>query len=282
MALITLFCTGGRVQSLVLIYSLHVFLTFSLSMLSMLRLWIQRRGTNRIWKRMTLLFAFSFVLCVAILAIMIVEKFKEGAWLTLGLTGIVIYICFLIKDHYRSVGDQLTRLYSSLAESVAQGAPCGDDPDPSQPTAAVLVGSYGGLGIYTVQSILKLFPGVFKNFVFISVGVVDSGIFKGVEEIDALRESTKNALDKYTELARRLGIPAISRFAIGTDVVEDAEKICLDIAGDFPKATFFAGKLIFKDEKWYHRTLHNETAFAIEKRLQSAGKTMVILPAKAD
>ena len=43
---------------------------------------------------------------------------------------------------------------------------------------------------------------------------------------------------------------------------------------------FFAGKVIFHREQWYQQLLHNETAYLIQKRLQWAGLTMVILPAK--
>ena len=38
--------------------------------------------------------------------------------------------------------------------------------------------------------------------------------------------------------------------------------------------------MIFQRERWYQRILHNETAFAIQKRLQWAGQTMVIIPAR--
>jgi hypothetical protein len=49
---------------------------------------------------------------------------------------------------------------------------------------------------------------------------------------------------------------------------------------EFPQSTFFAGQVIFRRQQWYQRLLHNETAFAIQKRLQWAGQTMVILPAR--
>ena len=62
--------------------------------------------------------------------------------------------------------------------------------------------------------------------------------------------------------------------------VEEAEKLCLEVARDFPHTTTFAGKVVFERERWFQRLLNNETAFAIQKRLQFAGQTMVILPAK--
>ena len=114
----------------------------------------------------------------------------------------------------------------------------------------------------------------------VSIGVVDSGGFKGEGAVEALAASTQAMLDRYVELARRLGVPADARMAIGTDVVEEGEKLCLAIARDYPRVTFFAGKIIFQRERWWQRLLHNETAIAIQRRLQWAGRTMVIMPAR--
>ena len=66
--------------------------------------------------------------------------------------------------------------------------------------------------------------------------------------------------------------------ALGTDVVAEAAELCLAVAKEFPRATFFSGRLIFQRERWYQRVLHNETALAIQKRLQWAGRTMVMMP----
>jgi hypothetical protein len=50
------------------------------------------------------------------------------------------------------------------------------------------------------------------------------------------------------------------------------------LAREYHRVTFFAGKLIFQRERWWQRLLHNETALAIQKRLQWTGRTMVTLP----
>jgi hypothetical protein len=65
-------------------------------------------------------------------------------------------------------------------------------------------------------------------------------------------------------------------------VVSELEELCLAVARDFPRVTFFAGQLIFRSESWFQRILHNETAFALQKRLQLDGHTMVILPVKVE
>ena len=81
-----------------------------------------------------------------------------------------------------------------------------------------------------------------------------------------------------SQLAAGLGLPAVSRMRVGTEVVAEAEALCLEVSREFPRTTFFTGKMIFQREKWWHRLLHNETATAIQERLQWAGKTMVTVP----
>jgi amino acid transporter len=280
-ALAALLYTGGDVGHLVVMYSINVFLTFSLSMYSMLHFWYQHRGKRPYWKRRLVLFGAGLILCVTILGITLFEKFAQGGWITIGITLVVIGACFWIRRHYRAAHDRAEQLYRELGDFTAtiEETPRTTAPlDPRQPTAAILVDSYSGVGIHTVLNVFRSFPGHFKNVVFLSVGVVDSGEFKGEHALDELQEKTAAMLRQYVILAGRLGLPATSRLAIGTEVVAAAEKLCLETAREFPLTTFFTGKLIFQKERWWQRLLHNETALAIQKRLQWAGKTMVSMP----
>lgn len=280
-SLVALLATGGNVHHLVVMYSINVFLTFSLSMLSMCRhWWQQRKNRNSPWKRRLALFIVGLILCSGVLIITAIEKFNSGGWITLVVTGALVALCYLIRGHYRRVTAQLQRLDDVLANIPPK--PPGPIPtlDPKQPSAAILVGSYGGLGIHTILSVFHAFPHHYKNLIFISVGVVDSDTFKGIDEVDALRRRTDEGLARYVEFAKKLGLPATSRSAIGTDAVNEIEYVCREIAKEFPRVIFFAGQLIFQKETWYHRLLHNETAFAIQKRLHWSGMTMVILPVR--
>ncbi len=280
-SLAALLYTRGDVHHLVVMYSINVFLTFSLSMLGMSRLSWQRIREGKSGKRRLALFLIGLVLCLTILIITSIEKFGQGGWITLLVTGCVIVLAFYIRRHYRKSAAALAKLYASLIEVLpsqpdVQAAPL----DPKKPTAAVLVASYGAVGIHTVLNIFKTFPGHFKNLVFLSVGVIDSGTFKGSEAVEDLQKETEATLQKYIDLAKKLGVPATYRLAIGTDVVEEADRLCLEAAKEFPQITYFATKVIFQREKWYHRFLHNETAYAIQRRLQWDGKTMVVIPAR--
>jgi hypothetical protein len=98
--------------------------------------------------------------------------------------------------------------------------------------------------------------------------------------MEELRKETLKSLASYEELARSLGMPCTSRHAVGLDVVVEAERLCLEVAKEYSRCTFFAGKVIFGRPKWYHSLLHNDAAMAIQRRLQLAGRTVVVIPAR--
>ena len=273
--------TGGDVRALIVMYSINVFLTFSISMLSMTRdAWKRRERKGRAGR--LALFGTSLLVCGTILVVTVYEKFEQGGWATLLATGFVVAFCFAVHRHYASVAERLRHAYKVLESPPAEPAAVPPGPlDRNAPTAAVLVASFGGLGVHTVLSLLKTFPGQFRNLVFVSVGVVDSGSFKGEGSVEALGRQTEHDLGRYEALAKGLGIASTGRWALGTDAVAEAEALCLEVAREFPKVTFFAGKAIFERETWVERILHNRTAEALQRRLQWSGKTLVILPARA-
>jgi len=126
----------------------------------------------------------------------------------------------------------------------------------------------------------RLFPAQCQGMVFLSVGIVDSGNFKGAGAVPALKDNTEEHLGRYVDLARQLGVPATSFMSIGTDVVEELEQLCREVARRFPRAVFFAGQLVFQRDSWYQRWLHNQTAFSLQRRLQWSGLPIVILPTR--
>jgi hypothetical protein len=68
--------------------------------------------------------------------------------------------------------------------------------------------------------------------------------------------------------------------SVGTEAVAACERLAEDVAREYERSIFFAGKLIFERERWWDRVLHNETAHSIQRRLQFAGLAMVILPVR--
>ena len=277
-AILLLLYSRGRISTLVVMYSINVFLTFSLSQLGMSRFFIKNRRKDPTWKKHLPVHLVGLTVCLTILIVTILEKFSRGGWLTLVITSVVIMLCYLIKGHYNRVRKGVRELDDMLVAIPHKGEYNTDPADPKDMTAIQLVSGYNGLGVHTFLSIIRGFPGLYKNFVFVSVAEVDAGAFKGSDAVSCLDGSTCEALNKYVDQARRLGFPAESRHDMGIDVVETASALCQSVALEFPKSTVFAGQTVFHRPGIVNRILHNETAFAIQQELRWKGITTVILP----
>jgi amino acid transporter len=281
-AIASLLYTRGSVDVLVTMYAINVFVTFSLSQLGMARFsWVRRKRKGQGHLPIAV-HGLSFVLCFSILVAVVMLKFTEGAWVTLLVTGVLISVCLLIHRHYARVRLKLAELNAQLGDMQTLVRTRSPGPpallDPRKQTAVLLVNAYGGLGIHTLLILLNTFPGQFKQVYFATVGVLDSGNFKGVEEVDKLRAERRKIIDHYVLLAQSLGLAAAGEFTLGTDPVAESVQLGMKIREKFPRSVFFAGKLLFEAEKWYYPLLHNETAFAIARRLQLAGIPMVVMP----
>jgi amino acid transporter len=279
LALAALFYTQGSVKMLVVMYSINVFITFSLAQLGMCKFFITHRDKLDNWKSSLAIQGTGLILCTGILIMVIVEKFLNGAWVTLAVTSLLIFICITIRRYYKKVYSKLGVLPMNIeTPKDAPPNPKLDHLDIHKPTAVLLVGSYGGLGLHSFVQIRRLFPDYYKQIIFVSVSVVDSGNFKGSDEIESLKQQTQDSLDKYVAVAKQFGMAADSMTLTANEPVEGAAEICTEIALRYPHSTFFAGKLVFQQETWFQRLLHNETAIAIQNRLQWLGYAMIILP----
>jgi len=283
--------THGDVEKLVVMYSINVFLTFSLSNLGMARFWVQHKKDEKDWYKHLPIHVIGLGLCLTILIVTVFEKFSAGGWLTLVVTGVLVTVCFGVKRHYGSVVDAIRRLDDELPDPLPElhalsvaGEPGSESNkggiNPEHPVAVLFVGGYGGLGRHAVLTLLRMFPGHFKGIVFCSVAVIDSGVFKGLKEVHDLERRTEHALDKYVKYARWLEMPAEHAYSTGIEVAVEAQKTATEVMQKYPKAMFVAGQLIFQEDTFVTRFLHNETAFIIQRRLQHAGLPMVVLPVR--
>jgi K+ transporter len=239
---------------------------------------IRNRRREKLWKKHLPVHVTGFVLCLTILIVTSFEKFREGGWMTLVITFSFIILCYLIHGHYKRVSKKIRQMDQLLADIPTTRKPNHEPVSPKESTAILLVSSYSGFGIHILLSILRNFRDSYRNFIFASAAVVDSGAFKGASQIQNLEQSVKDSLEKYVELARKLGFPAAYRMAAGVDVVDTAVDLCRNIKQEFPRSTVFTGSLIFKQEKLIHKLLHNETAFAIQRRLHWDEIPTVIIP----
>ncbi len=276
--ILTLYYTRGSVDVLIVMYSINVFITFTLSQMGMVRHWWQSRRSELHWRRRLLIAALGTAVTGTILVITSVVKFTEGGWVTLAATGLFVGLCILVRAHYQRVRGILKTLDETLLNLPFSPSDRVPEIAPDGPTAIVLVGGYDGLGVHTLLSIQRLFPRRYKNLVFVSVGVVDTGQFKGADSMHLLEEKVIHDLQQFVALSQRMGYYAEYRYTLGTDLIAELEGMCLDLVKEFRRSVVFAGQLVFQRENMFTRSLHHETAFAIQRRLQFAGVQVVILP----
>jgi K+ transporter len=216
---------------------------------------------------------------VSILTVTVAVKFKEGGWITLAITSSMVLACVFVRRHYNRVKEMMKRLDAVMAQ-VGQmaGTPKAPARDESAPTAVLFVRSYGGLGIHSFLNIHRIFPNYFKNFVFISIGVVDWKNFKGAEEVKNLESHISGELAKYVRMSNAFGFHAESIHSVEIDTLSIVEERCEEIQRKYNKAVFFVGKLVFEEENVFIRFLHNQTAFSIQRILQFKGIPSIVLP----
>ncbi len=280
-AIVALVSTKGNVGHLVVMYSINVFLTFSLSMAAMLKSTLKNRKIKIPWRSDFALFSVGFLVCFTILIVTTVEKFEDGGWITILVTGAVTALAFAIQSHYRGVANKIAAFkcpnFALETKKLKLENETGDIQKNGK-TAVVLVGGFHAVGLRTIETVLTQFPNFFQNIYLISVGVVDSGTFKGLEELENLRNSLQTAHDKYRSMLGTCGISIKTKFIIDTDPIDGLEDLCLDVASEVKDAIFFAGQIIFEQEKWFYPLLHNQTSFSLQKRLQKKHLSVVILP----
>jgi K+ transporter len=282
-SLALLLLSRGSVDFLIILFAINVFITFNLSQLSMCTHWWKVRKGKKGWYWRFFINGLGFCLTTIVLTATLATKFLEGGFITLLITGALILLCFLVKRHYKGVARALKRLDDSLedlplpppSKKLKKGG-C----DKAKHTAVMLVDRYGGLGIHAVFSTEKIFENRFKDFLFLSIARVDSGKFKGIQELENLKTDTENNLKQYVDLVNRMGCRGEYRYAVATDVIEGMEGLCEKVSADFHNPTFFIGKLIFAKESLWTPFLHNHIALEIQRRLVFKGLNMMVVPVR--
>ena len=278
-ALLVLLLTRGAVDLLVVLYSINVFITFSLSQLGMVRHWWRVRRAEQGWRHRLVINALGLGLTSFILVTLVILKFDSGGWVTVLMTTALIAAAFAVRRHYDGVRRQLASL-DCIVEVAEAPPPAGarDFAPTSSRTAIVLVNGFNGLGLHTVLGAARLFGGGFRKIIFVQIGIVDAGNFKGADEIERLREHVKREGERYVAFVRARGGEAEAVTAVGHEVMAELEGLLPDLVARHPQAVFFSGQLVFERETVFTRWLHNYTAFGLQRRLFLRGLPCAIVP----
>jgi len=287
-AFLVIWISGGSVAFLVVLYSINVFITFSLSQFGMVKHWFHVRKSEKHWFKKLIINGIGLILTSFILITVIIIKFNQGGWITILITGSIVALAVTIKRHYYKIAKEIIKIQREMNHKISDWVnilksrnefrnldlPVNN----SDSTAVFLVNGYTGIGLYTLFNMLSIFPKTYKNFVFIQVGILDSGSFYGNDQMNKLTSDIELDLTKYVYLTKQLGYHAEYRYSLGTDVAEEVEKLTPEIMQSFPNSTFIGGQLIFEGMYRISKILHNFTIFSIQQRLYKHGLTTIVIP----
>jgi amino acid transporter len=271
--------TDGSVSTLVVLYSISVFLTFAISLFGLCIYWGWHRR-ERHWLRRLLLSAAGFTVCAGILVMLMAQKFLEGGWLAALIIAAIVGVCIAIRLHYEWTRQQIRKLDTQYSELPFGSVATAPKPDPSQPTAVFLVGSSRGGGMHALLWVQRMFPNHFRNFIFVNARAVDSQSFGGREQMEAMEVEAKSALSYFVNYCNSKGWAARSYLSFGTDPIDEFTRLAQRVQAEFPNSIFFTSKLVFEHENWFVRLLHNQAATVLQRRFHLRGMQMVILPMK--
>ncbi|HKC92029.1 MAG TPA: APC family permease [Candidatus Limnocylindria bacterium] len=105
LACLILAAFGGSVTNLVPLYTIGVFLAFTLSQSGLVRRW--RRLRNPGWRFSMVINAFGTVVTGTVLLVVAYTKFEHGAWMVLVLIPLISALLYGIHRHYQTVHDAL-------------------------------------------------------------------------------------------------------------------------------------------------------------------------------
>ena len=292
-AIILMAISRGSVAFMIVLYSINVFITFSISQLGMVKHWWIERSKLNHWRRKLMINGIGFVLTSFILISVTIIKFEEGGWITLIITGMFVFLAIRIKNHYYRTTVRLHRIrqkaisdlhvaFEKLPSYNPHLDPATVKFNPEAKTAIILVKGFGGTGLHTFLRINESFKGMYQNFIYIRVGVINSKIYRGSEELEHFKTSVKEDGKKYVKIANQFGFYGKSIWTIGTDPVDEVYNIVKKLMPLLPNPTFFGGQLVFSKTFYMSQLLHNHTIFGIQKRFFKFGIPIVIFPIKIE
>jgi len=276
-ALIILGLSDGRVSWLVVLYSINVFITFSLTTLGMFSYWLTNRVNTWDWWGKCAMSLLGFILTSFVLFVVLVSKFFEGGYVTIIVTCFVISLCFFVRRHYRWVGRELRERGREIVTPLQPIFTQEPIIVPEEKTAIIFV-TGKVMGMHCLTWILKHFPNYFKNFVFISVGQVDIKSFSGKRALKRMTKEVDETLNYFVTYCHQKGLAAASYTEFGSDLVEQLISLCEKTGSTYPNHMYFASQTSFQKDTWFRRFLHNGVTYILERKLHAMGDEILLLP----
>ena len=227
------------VASLIGLYAVGVFISFTLSQAGMFMKWKRLRNKN--WKIKAAINGFGAVMTAIVVIIVAFAKFTQGSWIVIVLMPVMVLLINKTHLHYLSVREQLKikkEDYSKIDFSDT---------------------SYQNKIIVPIDSVNKASVRALRYANTIADNVVAFSV--AINE-----ESAKEIQEKYNQLNTK--IPLVIKYSPYRRVIDPLLRYIESSEYDYEPGDMITVLLSqFVVKKWWHRLLHNNTRAYIEKKL---------------
>lgn len=229
----------ANVTSLIGLYAIGVFISFTLSQTGMFMRWMRNRGEN--WFAKALINGVGALVTAVVVVIVAVTKFNEGAWIVILILPILVFFMLKVNKHYTAIAKQLRITADELQKT-----------DISREHYRIRV-------IVPVESVNKASIRALRYAKTISDNVTAFNI--SIDE-----ECAKKIKEKYALL--NTDIPLVVRYSPFRRVVQPLLRYIESEEYNYKRGDIITVILPqFVVRKWWQYLLHNRTRIYIERQL---------------
>lgn len=238
-AMLLIIVFEADVSSLIGLYAIGVFISFTLSQGGMFFKWYKEKGER--WEVKAAINGFGALVTFLIVITIAITKFTQGAWIVVIVIPVMIYLMLKVKRHYIAINKQLKITNEELKE------------------VNITRDTYRNRVIVPVESINKASIRALRYARTISDNVVAFNV--SIDE-----EQGRKVREKYEMM--QTDIPLIIRYSPFRRVVEPLLKFIESEEYDYQKGDIITVMLPqFVVKTWWNNLLHNHTRVFVERQL---------------
>jgi len=229
----------GSTTALIPLYSIGVFISFTLSQTGMFVKWFRLRDQH--WHYKAFVNGFGAIVTFVVVMIIAYTKFKHGAWIVIIVIPTLVFLMLKVKNHYTAVAIQLKI-------------------EPEELTSVKIRGNtYTNKVIVPIESINKASVRAIRYASTISNDVTVFTVCIDEESATKIRE-------KYAMIDS--DIPLVIKYSPFRKVVEPLLEYIESAEYSYVKGEMITVILAqFAVRKWWHKILHNQSRIFIEREL---------------
>ena len=240
----------GVTDRLIPLYAVGAFLAFTLSQAGMVRHWAKKRGPH--WIKSAMVNGLGALVTAVTVIVVLVAKFREGAWITILFIPLVILGFQAVRRHYHNV-----TVASHCSIPIETGAA------KTPPLAVVPVDRWSAISKQGLELAARLTPDV------IAVHVEPGEHYVLLQE-DWERYVARPYREAGGQPPELKVLPSPYRF-----VVLPVVQYVLELAEKFPGRQILVVIPEFVEDHWYEYFLHNQRARLLEWMILARGNKQI-------